>query len=638
MKNKHLFNVFLLLSLLIILILPSKAICKENIEELLKEYLEAETYQTADETLGKVYVFSREDIENLQLNTIADLMKLIPFGTTYPNGFGVIQWNVATEPTSHIQTAVRIYLDGHELSSIHTLSPFLTYDEFPLDNIQKIEVYFTNAMSDKSVENGTIIVKLYSKDPKKENISLIKGLLDNKRGYSTTFSDARQVSDEFGYFILVNKGKKNYDKLSVNSHNIDRNQDRQHLYMKFTYIDTEIQISASSVKRGIWGGFSTDFSPDYGKAKSTDVFFSLSQKMLEDKSLKLLVSYDWQKRNYIEKNIDFGVPYLKYKSQYGLPVYMNEDSTFSKFILYAEKSFNFGFHFLNLGITVQDYKQAFIGKNITYKNNKVIDDFESPYEESDIFSSLIFDYRYKANKNLNLFVNGKLSHYNWYHNKDSLIFDKRIGLICKRDKFRIKSFISQAYTPPPLIYIETKKEDLKPVKVNLLYLEGKYNISDNQSIDSLINYTTVYNTFEFTPKGFVSSSKKFESYLFSLGYNLDLLNTKLRAEGWYIYSASYDDLSPPAGINIILNGSEKNINYFATLLYRNSFKYKNVKIKDSYDLSLGAGYEFENGFSVKVRGENILNSSPEAIYIKPSSAGVYRGFDRRFLITLEKVF
>ncbi len=612
---------------------------QEDISKLLEEYETAEVRKTVDETLGKVYVFSREDIENLQLNTVTDLLKLLPFGTVYPNGFGVLQYVFSSASPKPISYVVRIFLDGHELSSMQTSSPFLTYDEFPLDNIQKAEIYFTNSISGTSVENGVIIVNLYSKDPKKENVSILKGLMDNKKGYSVTFSDARQLTRNFGYFILVNKGEKKYDKLFVNSHNLDRNQKREHFYLKFNYIDTEVQISASHVDRGVWGGFSPNFAPDYGKMQSTDIFFSLSQKLLDDKSFKILISYDWQDRNYIEKNEDVGVYYLKYvNNQYGVPIYLNEDATFTKFILHMTKDFEFNKHFINTGITYQDYQQNARGKKIIYPSNVVVYDYEPDYEEEDHFISLFLNYKYAVNKYLSLFANGKLSSYDWYTNKDRIVFDKKLGFLFNKDKYNFKMYATQSYLPPPLIYIEIKRENLKPMRLNTLFLEGKYLFSSSQNINATLIFSETKNILIPTSQGYINNSKNYKSWLYSLEYNIKLKNNTLRVNGWRLDSINYNDLSSSDGINLILEGQFKKLNYFSTFLYRNSFKYQNIKVDDSYDLSLGATYGFKNGFSLKIKGENVLNSSAKAVFVTPTTSGTYQSFDRRFLISLEKVF
>ena len=637
MNKKSLILVFACF-LLVLSLNSSEA--QNKISKLLKEYEKAEIQKTVDKTLGKVYVFSREDIERLQLNTVADLLKLLPIGTVYPNGFGVIQWDITTEKTSHIQTSVRIYLDGHELSSIHTLSPFLTYDEFPLDNIQKAEIYFSNSINELSTENGAIIVKLYSKDPKKENIALIKGLMDSKNGYSLSFSDARQLTRDFGYFVLFNKGEKNYDKISSKSNSLNRDQKRKHLYMKFNYIDTEIQISVSNVKRGIWGGFSPDFSPDFGKMSSTDVFFSISQKMLEDKSLKLVASYDWQRRNYLEQNSDFGVYFSKYVNQGKAPLYLDEEATFTKFNLYVLKEFKFKAHYFKVGIIHQNYEQNAEGKKFIYPPNNVIKDYEPKHEENDYFSSAFLKYQCIVNNNLSLFAEGKVSYYDWFHNKDKLVFDKKLGFIRKSNKLIFKGYLSESHMPLSLILLEAKKssQNLKPLKIQTAYLEANYNISDSQKIGGFTAYTTIQNTLEPTPEGFVNGNKKYENYLFDINYSYNLENINVKTELWHTYSANYSNFSPSTGADFIINGKIGNINYFTTFLYRNGFKYKNIKVDSSYDLSLGAGYEFKNGFSLKIKGENILNSSAETVYTTPVSSGTYKSFDRRFIITLEKVF
>ncbi len=609
----------------------------EDIFNLLKEYEKAEAEKTKNETLGKVFVFTRRDLDILQINTLADLLRNIPIGYVSPNAFGVNQFVYSRLSPLGIVYAIRVYFDGHELSSIHTNSPFLTYDNFPLDNIEKAEVYISFSPSELSAENGLLIVKLYSKDPSKENAKVLKGIFDSRKSYSLSYSDAEQLSLETKYFLLVNTGELKFSKPYVKNNKLNRNQSRKHFYFKFNYIDTTVQLSLSDVKRGIWGGFSNDFSPDFGKMRSTDVFLVLSQKLLNDKSLKLLVSYDRQFRNYIEANLDYGLAYSPYILKYGYPVYINEDRIFTKYTFNMEKIFKKKDKNLKLNLIYSDYQQTVNLNKGIYKSGKTIIDYEPDYEEYMNFYSVVAAYSQKLKDNLKLSLEGKLSYFDMEDNGNFSTFDKKVGFIYHRGIHFFKILVSQININPSLILMESAKNKLKPMKNSYILFEDRINLKSYGKVSLVLSYARIKNLLRPTKSGVINDSNIYHGRLYYLDYTKDFDLFNFSIEGW-INDVDIPEFSPKRGLNVKLYGEKENLDYFISLLYRAPYKVFGISVKDTYDLSLGTGYTFENGFSLKLKAENILNRSMKIVYYRPFAKGTYTSIDRRFLITLEKVF
>jgi iron complex outermembrane receptor protein len=54
--------------------------------------------------------------------------------------------------------------------------------------------------------------------------------------------------------------------------------------------------------------------------------------------------------------------------------------------------------------------------------------------------------------------------------------------------------------------------------------------------------------------------------------------------------------------------------YFTSLIYRKSFSFYDVHVKDSYDLNLGVTYNFTKDFSISLKGQNLLDKSTQSLY------------------------
>lgn len=61
-------------------------------------------------------------------------------------------------------------------------------------------------------------------------------------------------------------------------------------------------------------------------------------------------------------------------------------------------------------------------------------------------------------------------------------------------------------------------------------------------------------------------------------------------------------------------GKYENIDYFASLIYKNSYKYLDVDIDDSYNFNLGFTYHHTKNLSFSLKAENLSNKSTASLF------------------------
>lgn len=61
-------------------------------------------------------------------------------------------------------------------------------------------------------------------------------------------------------------------------------------------------------------------------------------------------------------------------------------------------------------------------------------------------------------------------------------------------------------------------------------------------------------------------------------------------------------------------GKYQNIDYFTSLIYKNSYEYLGVDIDDSYNLNLGFTYYHTKNLSFSLKGENLLNKPTASLF------------------------
>jgi len=193
---------------LILLILNTSF--SQDIEKLLREYEEAsELYRkTRRESLGHVIVFKREDLERMQAYRLGDLLKSLRYFTLFNNRFGVMSLS-EFGAYAIIPKYYRLYINDHEVSSLHTGSPFLVWENFPLDLIEHIEIYQAPGAIELGNEPAVVIIKIYTKDPRRENVSRIRTTAGSRKGYDLVFYRAEELDPDTSYIFLLSAGSDN---------------------------------------------------------------------------------------------------------------------------------------------------------------------------------------------------------------------------------------------------------------------------------------------------------------------------------------------------------------------------------------------------------------------------------------------
>ncbi|MEZ0323513.1 MAG: hypothetical protein ABWJ98_04290 [Hydrogenothermaceae bacterium] len=319
----------------------------KDIKEILSEYEEASdlSNKTKIENLGHYIVITRRELDIMQAYTLTDVLKSLKLYTYIPNRFGIYQL-VSAGSSVGSNTSYKLFIDDHEVSSIHTDSPFLIFDRYPLDNIDHIKIYSGAGAVRIGNEPSLIIIKLYTKEPSRENASVLRTSVSSRRDYTISFNDARVIKD-ISYNLLISRSYENFPTYRLFSTNLSRDTKRNYLFLKLNYQDTSLDISFADVKRDAFGGLAVDFSSTFSRTSSQDFYINLTQKFLEDKSLKLNLSVDINRREgeFANDLAGGGVflapiyPDNPTSDSLKIPTYYYEKRDFNKYTLYISKEF-----------------------------------------------------------------------------------------------------------------------------------------------------------------------------------------------------------------------------------------------------------------------------------------------------------
>jgi len=297
----------------------------QDIGRLLREYEEAsELYRkTRRESLGHVIIFKREDLERMQAYRLGDILRSIRYFTLSNNRFGVLSL-FEFGAYSLIPKHYRLYINDHEVSSLHTGSPFLVWENFPLDLIEHIEIYQAPGAIELGNEPAIVIVKVYTKDPTKENASRIRATATSREGYDIVFYRAEELGADASYLFLISGGSDNRKDYRVGADTLSRDAFYRYAFMGLYFRNVKLELGYGSVS-----------------TRAEDLYFVITAYPLSDRSLKFVFSLDNHRRKHYEAS----------SSGLFIPIFMDplnpvnnprdfyENTFFNKIDIYLSKTF-----------------------------------------------------------------------------------------------------------------------------------------------------------------------------------------------------------------------------------------------------------------------------------------------------------
>ena len=633
----------LLLLIITAFIISNKVDAKEDISVLLRKYEEEAdlSKKTKEESLGHVIIFTRKDLEMMQAYTLSDILRLIPLNNLLPNSFGVeTLLNPGRPPT--VPFVYRLYIDDHEVSSIHTYSPFLIYDRYNLDNIDHIEIYFSAGAISVSNEPSQMIIKLYTKMPGRENASKVRITGGTKKSYTLSFFSANKINDYSCYLITFSKSSFKFPKPSINGHRINRNQTRKNLFLKYRYFDTFLEFSIQDVKRGGFMGRSVDYSPDFSSTYSLDTYVVITQNFGND--LKLVASYDYQKRKYKEQNSfsDGGIFVPSIYNFFNPPTFYFEDLNFHKLAVSLEKKLNTEKNNLLLGTFLRYYIQD-IARKFYVDQTGGHDITDTAFRVKNFYiGSFYVEDSFNINEKNLLIAGIKYDKYKFYGQKSKNKINTRVGLISfLNHSLMIKTFLSHYYVLPSMIIVESSKDKkLNPMPSTVFTGEAKYNFGKNE-VRFFYEYYRVKNLilFDRTSGGFINSSTHGNFHGYGFFFKRKIGNFTNVQFNYWITDVGKKKYTPERGGYVRWGGEFGRFNFYSEIVYRGSYKPYGLKVKESYNLKLAMGIDLPSDWHLKLTGENLLNRGEKEAYLNMlGERGTFSVYDRKILLTVEKVF
>ena len=603
----------------------------DTIDQLLQDYKEASelSKKTKDENRGHLTIFTRDDLERMQVETLKDLLKSLRFSRYLENRLGDPDL-FNSDPLVFNSKSIRIYINEHEMVIPATGSGFFLFGDIDLDFVDHVEIYQGFPSFDFAIEPASVVVKLYTKSAERDAGSRIKGLVASRGSHKENLYTAGFTKEsDVAYFLYLNHTKNNRQRYRLDANSLSRDQKKDHLYASLGKGNHMVEMQAIFQKSDTFLG-----SLPYAVPKNTYAdrkFFNLAYSYLSsDKSISLHASYilsHMQQNDYYQPALP---PVLGGYSRF------ERDKQSAVLTLLAKKKYTVGRHAMAVGAQYRD--KSFILDD--YKIDNLINPFPQKYDQEKIYSLFLEDNIALSESDL-LGISLMQQHYRRNREmKDVTIPQVRLSYIHANEHFTAKTFYSSREMMPERIMTASAhvgNPDLSAEKVTLISQEFDYRTG---SIDSKVVVGKSCTKGYLYPgnRGIIQNSEKDLGLLFTsfeIAYQFRE-NDRLRFAWNRVKISGKLDMSLQNYTFQMLNTIGR-FDLFNELVI-NQGEYG---VDDSgYDYSAGIRYRATKDLHIELKGENIFDSglTRKYWYSVPTLQTEVPVVERKFMLSLEYLF
>ncbi len=447
-------------------LLASLLVAQDDIDLLLDKLQKADdlSKKTIQESAGYVITYTREDLDRMKIKSLKELLERIPFlrYNEDANGLSDLVY-IPFQPTRKEQ--IRVYIDDKEVTDPLYGNGLQVFSEMDISYIDHIEIYMGAVSFTLGMEPSIAIIKLYTKEPSRENIDLIDLSYATYGTKDVTLLSAQEL-EEFEYLLYLNHRNLHRQKVHYKSANLSRDKDFDTLFFKLKKGDIRFDFYVSRLKIDSFTGEAISLEPSKAYNNVYSYYAGLYYKK---DGLKAFVTASYSNIwHYVHSDILVGLlPSRRFPIPYKTHQFKSHD-----FLLDSE---------LSRQIQLTSKLDLLIGlkgraKRFDFVKNSFdqLDKSDIPYDSEDIATAFL-ETKYLLDQN-NIFT-FSLKYDKYYESgpiRNYIQHMVRVGYIYNTEDITTKLFAIQAkFKPSVLELIEAMGEgvELDMQKVRIYAIE-----------------------------------------------------------------------------------------------------------------------------------------------------------------------
>jgi iron complex outermembrane receptor protein len=560
--------------------------------------------KTKNEALGHITIYTRDDIERMQAYKLSDLLQSLRLFRYDENMFGMTDV-FHEDPIPYLSSMVKIYINDHEITSAFTGNGLFVYGNIDLGFVDHVEIYEGTSSTYVNTDPSLATIKLYSKDPSREDGSHIQAYVGSRGTNHQNISFATDTKD-LKYYLYASRTDANREKYEHKDHTLSRDYEDLHALFTLKYKNIDLDAEILKHRKDAFLSYSMFATPQDSDMEYLMGRISTKISFLDDDSLKLFLSVV-----RFDESTDLNMDGTRWSSDIDDFKLVDDNLTSSSlddtYDIKLEKTLTYNMHHL---ITGTQFRFKHFHDVEVY--NRGIKDTDPEFAEHKILSFYLQD-DYMFNEQHLLSISGKINHYHSKSNRNDDIFNTyqaRAGYIYSSKNDSFKTFLSFMQIPTEQYSLTISKsnniEILDMIDLTSEYIKtiGSHQVSLTAQFVQNDNMNGLLST---------NNSDKSDSYSASIkyNYNFDEFNN--------LKSMLYMNEFP----SLITNDIRKSVGGFIQLFNHynrwdifNEAVYYELIDTPAHGLTYNASlrYHISRDFIVSLKGSNIFNSAAKSEY------------------------
>ena len=561
--------------------------------------------KTIRESAGYVITYTRQDLDRMHIKSLKEILERLPFFRYNEDQNGLTDLlYVPFQPTQHGQ--IKLYIDDKEASDGLFGNSLQVFSEMDLSYIDHIEIYLGAVSFTLGTEPALTIIKLYTKDPARENSDTLDISGGSYGKKDVTFLSAKEL-ESGKYLAYFNHRDLRRKEIHYKSATLSR--DKKFDVSYFTYYKGHLryELFASRLDIHPFTAGALDLQPSYALISTRDFYTGLHY-FDPQRGWKSYIYFTYS--NVWGNEEDEGIlGVLPQKSFPFIRPYKSHRFKATSTVLESELSKK-----IQLGKKWSVLLGA-IGKvkNFEFLINR-FDDLDLshiPYNQEKLLTAYMESSYLFNDKNIAIvslkkdryFENGPVKNYN-----QKMI---RLGYVYNSKKFVTKMFYGEAaLKPSPMQIIESLSStdlDKQKYRVYALELQRK---RQNSKLSLLYTKMNVQKLIVRDVKKMrlvnLSHALEFDSLDLRYRYHFDLYNT-MEVDGFVVHPRYNNDRASRNlfGAHIVLFNRYKNFDFYNALVYRKWTRSQGSGI----DYSFTIDYKYSEDLHFYLKGINVFDSA-----------------------------
>ncbi len=602
---------------------------EEDIAKLLEDYrAESDLSKvTKIDSAGFVDIYTRDDIEKMQAKTLTDLLKTLTVLTTTRTAIGAYYFS---KPSSDLipTTAVRIFINDHDVTSAAYGTVSQSWLDMPIEHIDHVEVYKTASSIEFSNEPGTAIIRVYTKDPEREEGSKIRLMADDRGSYIADIYTGHTTIDGLKYFLYAHSDDKNRKKYENMGADLLSDSSEKYLYASFEKRGWRGELSFRTKNKDNFLGLGRFATPHDTDSTFRQIYFHLSKTF--DNAWRLQLSYDYMKVDRM-----FDDPGGIAAGAAGIVQYYNINIKDSVFSIIFDRRKSYGRHDLLYGGFMKFKKMHQYG---------TFDTVETDFSVGTKLFSVYFEDKYNINDTTTLIGSLKGDVYRYDNVKERKRLTARVGAIKKTGAWEFRTFLTKMYVPAESYKLYNPYNTPYISNPNLMYPDIKMAMfgtkysKNRHEIEARASFHAIRHPCIISPTGvFINYPGTVRRAFYTLKYKYKIDPHNRIGIDIFKGSNSMDvELSPDYGAVFQAYNRYKNFDFYNQLIYRCAYDYFGVEVDSSIDYTAAIKYRYSDSLSIGIRGENLFDEGYEQAYRNLDFP--IPVFDRKIWINMEYLF